>query len=174
MGRRCWIGGGRRGRLALGGIIVALAARRTTTRQRLAATFRPFSNFLLETSSAVAYLVQFRTMTREDWGQVSQQLTPLSLAVKEALAAVTIDPDVEASLVAEISAALGAAQETTERADTIVVQSLSPKDDQELASLRANLEAKQAIALAGMSTALATRRQRRTKLKGPGFKPATS
>lgn len=36
----------------LGGIIVALGGRGTTTRQRLAATFRPFSNFLLETSWA--------------------------------------------------------------------------------------------------------------------------
>lgn len=142
----------------MGGVIVARSGERTARRQRLEAAFRPFTQFLLETSSAVSHLAKSGGASPEEWGLVSQRLPPLALAVQEALAYITIDPDVEPHLAQQISMALGAAQEATERADRIVIQGLSPQDDQDLARLTADLEMKSGIALNAMHTELAGRR----------------
>ncbi len=138
----------------MGGVVVARSGERTARRQRLEAAFRPFTHFLLETSSAVDHLAKSSGVTREEWGLVSQRLPPL------ALAAITIDPDVESHVVEKISTALSAGQVLTERADRIVIQGLSPRDDQELARLKADLESKSGTALMVMSTELAGRNRR--------------
>lgn len=144
----------------MGGVVVARSGERTARRQRLEAAFRPFTHFLLETSSAVDHLAKSSGVTREEWGLVSQRLPPLALAVQESLAAITIDPDVESHVVEKISTALSAGQVLTERADRIVIQGLSPRDDQELARLKADLESKSGTALMVMSTELAGRNRR--------------
>jgi len=64
-----------------GGIIVARSGERTARRQRLEAAFRPFTHYLLETSSVANYLAKSRGVTRDEWGLVSQRLQPLAVCV---------------------------------------------------------------------------------------------